>query len=372
MIKKVPLPKKYHFLVNKKFISKFFEKKKFFQKEIKIEKINPNSVEMAGVLKIFINYLISLDMEKKTLQAIYRFGGSKSQEFQVLRYLSDYKFKNSHFLIPRPLFYFKKEKVLLYENVPGIPLSDLPVKKTLSLLKNKISLFVNSLVSLQKTNPPAPKYNFKKDEIKAKKFEIEFLKFLPESRDLIKKTILEIFEKKKFYLTKNIPPFFTHNDLTLGNLIWQKDYNPPTTHKNSLGLIDFSESCYQDPLTDLGTFLAQLDYLDFRLGGKVLPRSREISLRGLVKNLQKEYIKKYITSLKKDYYPPTTLPAEGWAPDIKNKLLLNGWGKRLSLYRAWGNLQNAIFVLAAQEKIQNPRGCLWFLKVTDNLLRYEK
>lgn len=341
MIKKVPLPKKYQFLVNKKFLSKFFEKKKPPTLQgggkIKIEKIRLNSIEMTGSLKIFIRYLISLNREKKSLQAIHRFGGSHDQEFQVLRYLSNYKFKNSHFLIPRPLFYFKKEKVLLYEDVSGRPLSDLSVKKTFCLLKNKISLLVNSLVSLQKTNPPAPKYNLKRDEIKAKKFEIEFFKFLPESRDLIKKTISEIFKRKKFYLTKNTPPFFTHNDLTLGNLIWQK---------NSFGLIDFSESCYYDPLTDLGTFLAQLDYLDFRLGKKVL-----------VKNLQKEYIKEYITSLKKG--------------DIfKNKLFLDGWGKRLSLYQAWGNLQNAIFVLGAEERVQNPQGCLWFLKLSNDLLKY--
>ncbi len=344
MIKKIPLLSEYRFLVNKSFLQDFFLKNNFFKAEkIKIQKIKESSVMMDNALKIFISYQISLNhKEKKSLHAIHRFRGSSLKEFQILNYLWQYPFPEDHFLLPKPLFYFKKEKVLLYEDVPGKPFSGLPKKKILVLLKNIIPSLVDSLIALQKTKPPAETYSLKKDEIKTKEFEKEFLKFLPLHRSLIKKNVSEIFEKKKFYLSKDIPSFFTHSDLTFGNLIWQKN-------TNSLGLIDFSESCYYDPLADAGTFLGQLDYLDFLFEKK----------ERLLKTLQKKFSKKYINSLKKEF-------------GSKGKSFLDEWQKRLSLHRAWGNLQNAIFVLAAQQKIQNPKGCLWFLKLSNNLLNNEK
>lgn len=329
MIEKIKLPKEYEFLTDKYFLSDFFKKNDFFSgNEVKIKEIKENSIVMDKMLKIFINYKILVNAREKEVYAIRRFGGTKIEEFKILKYFLE-DFPQNNFLLPKPFFYFKKEKFLLYEGVDGKSLKFFKEDNCLLLLKNKISSLVNLVTAIQKSRPPAKKYNIRNDYIKAKKFEKEFLKFLPSSKKIIKETISQIFKEKEFYY--KIPFSFIHNDLTLGNIIWEKS-------SDSFGLIDFSQSCYYDPLADVGTFLAQLDYLNF------LTKKEQF-----IKGLQAEFVKKYFNLSQKDFS-----------------------SKRLFLHRAWANLQNAIFILGAQSKKQNLQGCLWFLKLANNLLNNAK
>ena len=327
MIKKIPLPNKYHFLINKKFLLNFF-KKIFLGKKVKIEKIKINSIEMSGSLKIFLQYFLTIGREKKFFHAIYRFSGTQEKEFQILKYLFNFNFP-----VPQPLFYFKKEKVLFYEDLLGVPLSEIKKEKILKILKEIIPSLVSSLFFLHKVKPPVPKYDLKEDFQKFKIFEKEFKKFLPEEKNLIEKLIFKVFKEKKFYLKKIGFPNFLHNDLTFGNIILLKN--------KKIGFIDFSRSCFYDPISDVSTFLSQLDYLLF-----LMPkRNKEIS------KIQGEFVNSYL-KLAKGYLPPSK--------DI---------GERLSLFRAYGNLKNAIFILGAEERFQNPKGCLWFLRMAEKNLK---
>lgn len=341
MIKKIKIPKKYRFFIDKAAVERFLAKNKFFGAgDIEIKEITEDSILMDNVSKVFIRYRISLDKkEDKFLHLLHRFGGTDIIEFKILEYLQNSGYLG-FFLLPRPLFYFKKEKFILYEDVSGEPIYILPKEEILSLLEKRTDLLAGFLISLHKTKPPAKKYNIKNDEIEAKKFEKEFLKFLPRFKNLIKETVSGILKGKRFYL-KNIPSsFFIHNDFTFGNLIWQRE-------KDTFGLIDFSESCYYDPLADVGIFLAQMDYLNFLTGKEKL-----------IEKIQEKFTRKYVDLFKKKF-------------PIETGEFLKDYQKRLFLHRAWGDLQNAVFVLAAQEKKQNLEGCLWFIKKANNLLEDE-
>jgi len=329
MIKKAVLPKNYLFLKNRNFLEKFFSN---FYSKPEVLKIKISSIKMSGNLKIFGEYKIKERNKIKKVFAIHRFLGTKIEEFEILKYLFNFKFREPKFLIPRSLFYFKKEKIIFYEALEGAPLSEIKGELLLKILKSKTKALSLALTQLQKTKPKAKIYDLEDDLRKFKVFENVLKKYFKKKveRDLIEELFSKLITKSRCYF-ENLKNFsFCHNDLTFGNLIYQK---------GKIGLIDFSESCFSDPLTDVGTFLAQLDYLLYLFPNKI----KEI--RKLRKEFKDSYLKLARKELKKEA------------------------GERIAVYRSWANLKNAIFVLGAEERFQNREACLWFLKLSQKILQ---
>lgn len=322
MIKKVALPQKYSFLKDKDFLEKFFSK---FYSKPKIFDLKISSIEMSGNLKIFGEYKIKERNKIRKNFAIYRFSGTKIEEFEILKYLFNFKFREPRFLIPKPLFYFKKEKVIFYEALEGVSLSEIKGERLLKILKSKIKDISSALIQLQKTKPPAKTYKLENDLKKFKIFKNVLEKYFKKKaeRDLIRKLFFKATTKRKHYF-KNLKNFsFCHNDFTFGNLIYQN---------GKIGLIDFSSSCFSDPLFDLGKFLSQLDYLLY------LMPEKEKEIFAIAKSFKNNYFKNQPFSKEEEFE------------------------EKISFYRAWANIESAIFVLGAEEEKQNKIGCYWFLK----------
>ncbi len=325
MIKKVPVPRQFAFTIQKNTMRDFFTRHRanFFpkSKEINLKEITYSSIKLGGSFKLFIKYETELTRDngaknKHAVYAIHRFGGASKNEFRILHYLWHHGWSEGKLAVQRPLHFFLNEKIIMYEELPGIPLIQFLSK----LNQKKISQLFLSIAELMTKlhSTPLPfsiKHSFQKEHQKARSFTKEFHLFFPH-----RKTELSLIEKNIFYLKKQFIKKYsgsfclTHNDFTLGNILWRNGVE-------KLGLIDFSESCIYDPLIDLGTLFAQLDYLYLN---QTLPHS-------FVDSLKRSFIQKYARGGKK----------------------IMQLAERLNLYQAWGAHQNAIFTLAPAEKKHN-------------------
>jgi len=330
MIKKISLPPKYYFLKDKNFLEKRFSE---FYVKPKITNLKISSIKMSGNLKIVGEYKIKEKNKIKKIFAIYRFSGAKLEEFKILKYLFNFEFKEPKFLTPRPLFYFKE--VIFYESLEGTPFFAIKPDNLLKILKSKIEDIIIALIQFHKIKPPAKNYNITQDLKKLEIFKSVLRKYFKNESEIgLIEEVFSIVTKKRINLFQNLKKFcFCHNDFTFGNLIYQK---------GKIGLIDFSESCFSDPLFDLGKFLGQLDYLIY-----------------LNRKLEREVFE-IEEILKNNYFKNQTLFSE------------KEFKERICVYRAFADIENSIFILGAEEKQQNKEGSFWFLQRAKQYLETNK
>ncbi|TAN56987.1 hypothetical protein EPN15_05640 [Patescibacteria group bacterium] len=325
MIKEVPVPRQFAFTIQENAMQNFFARRRanFFpaSKEIALEKIIYSSIKLGKSFKLFIKYEILLTRDNGTknqhaVYAIHRFGGASKNEFRILHYLWHHGWSGGKLAVQRPLYFFSNEKTIMYEGLSGVPL----IQSLPKLNQKKISLIFSSIAEMTRklhsmSVPFHIKNSFQKELQKAKAFTKDFLVFFPHRKTELSFIKRKVFSLKEQFIKKYSDSFcLTHNDFTLGNILWRNE-----TQK--LGLIDFSESCIYDPLIDLGTLFAQLDYLHLN---QTLPHS-------FVDSLKRSFIQKYTRGGRK----------------------IMQLAERLNLYQAWGAFQNAIFTLAPAEKKHN-------------------
>lgn len=305
----------------------FFSKRRasFFPncKKVELEKIEHSAIRLGGVLKIFIKYLIRLQFankrEQRLLYGIRRFGGTSRNEFLILLYLWNSGASVKNLLINRPLCFFIKESVILYEELRGCPLykkiEKLPFQKILPFIE-PVAELAAQLHAKGKKAPFNIGNSFQKEKKKAALFLKEFSRFYPNRKEEIKDLLEKIFFLKNRIIRLHGRSFsLIHNDLTLGNIVFQKE-------TKRLGLIDFSESCTYDPIIDVGIFLSQIDYLGY------IKNARPADIQ----NFKLLFIRKYARK-----------------SGIKQMMIK----RRVNAYQAWGAIQNAIFTLAPAEKKHN-------------------
>ena len=327
MLKRVSIPKRYAFFASGKAMQKILSEKRdnFFpnSRDVFIKKIDCSSLRLGGVLKIFIKYLVGVQYANKTeqrlLYGIRRFNGTSHSEFLILRYLWKNSISSKNLLINRPLYFFSQYKIILYEELAGDPLNEeikqLSPQKTLRFLEPVANLI--ALLHAKGEGAPFKVQNsFQKEKKKAALFLKDFVDFYPNRGKEIKHLIEKVFFLKNRIIRRHNKTFtLIHNDLTLGNIVFQEK-------TKKLGVIDFSESCTYDPFIDVGTFLSQVDYL------------------GHTKNIHPADIREFKQLFTKRY-----LRQSG----EKQKTI----NERLNTYQAWGAIQNAIFALAPAEKNHN-------------------
>jgi len=330
MLKRVSIPKQYAFFVSKKAMQKIFTENRdiFFpnSKNVSIEQITFSSIRLGGALKIFIRYVVAVQTarkkEKRILYGIHRFRGASRSEYDILQYFWKNTSKRGGILsfpMNRPIHFFPKQKLILYEELAGKTLGEslrsIPAKKILSFLLPVADLIAR-LHALGRRAPFVIRHTLVKERVKADAFFKEFQIFFPDQSKEIRALLNTIFYFKKQFIRKFGKSFILiHNDMTLGNVVVQKK-------TKRLGLIDFSESCTYDPLIDIGTFLSQVDYLGYEKN--IHPTD--------VQKFKQLFIKKYMQRDGKEQKNVT---------------------ERLNTYQAWGAVQNAIFTLAPAEKKHN-------------------
>ncbi len=198
------------------------------------------------------------------------------QSYQTIKAIWNNK-KNKH-MISKPLNYYKKYNLYLYNKTIGDSISLLIENKKIN--KNTLKKHVkqagetmSELHNIDITNFSKIKFidNYGTDEqLKWFKFYLNKIPQLDTKKNhsLPKKT-KNLIDK---YLNNN-QKTFVHGDFQLQNLI---------VHKNKIKLIDFDNSDINDPLLDVGNFLNQLNYKGLLKEG--VDDLRKIFLKSYLKN----------------------------------------------------------------------------------------
>ena len=198
--------------------------------------------------------------------------------------------KDNYKYIAKPLYYFEDYSVFIYESAKGKALNKILKEKILSKdeLSEKIKIVAKYLAKLHKIRITKIKesnflYNYnlmKQVDIFYKDLKTDKFDFCDDLLGIIKQTKQEI---KKFL---EIKKSLIHGDFQVENFIFDKD---------NLKFIDFDLAEINDPLIDVGNFLAQIYYGGIM--GKDVDYYRALFLKKYFyynKNIDKKFINERI------------------------------------------------------------------------------
>ncbi|MBM3250894.1 MAG: aminoglycoside phosphotransferase family protein [Candidatus Nealsonbacteria bacterium] len=257
----------------------FAEKKNYFfpdQRGRKIKKIKINQVSPFWAKKTcLIKYnLIFEDGSEKIIRGTAKTNFSKEGVWKIMNYLYKNIPAQESPKIPRPLGYLKNINLLLYEEVPGIPLV-LALEKENEKIKEKYlkkaAAWLSWLHNLSPLRKKLPKSAFigsngyKKTFKKIEKHIPELKKYFPPQKE--SDSIDKIWQFKKTII---------HNDFYPGNSI---------VNRGDFFGIDFDRAGFGPPLMDVAALFSFFDFPK-RIWKNEIPQKE-------IKKLQNAFLKEY-------------------------------------------------------------------------------
>ncbi len=240
--------------------------------------------------------------------------GSRKGAFNKAQFLYNNGFSEGKLQVTKPLFYLEKQKAFFYEASEGQSLFSFFTQDPNKDLKQSFDLVISWIKKLHKLNKgDYDWHNFKIDKMipDPKRFVKDFLIDNKEQGEYIKNLINEMNKLENKY-SQNHKPVLIYGDYHPENIII-KDLNT-----KDLKMIDLTDICLGDPMTDLGTFLQQFDFM----GHNFISRQKM--------NDYKEYfIERYFKK------------------DLKNIGIK--YINRINLYQAWTALRSAVFLFYMKE-----------------------
>jgi thiamine kinase-like enzyme len=318
------------YLLDEKYLRRLFSRKLGWEifKKGKITKIeiqtHKNLIGSKSFYHIVARY--SIYFTKTENEPIHIFCNANSKEprkgaFEALQYIWNQKFNKGALHCPKPLFFSNRLKAMFYYEMPGDKnlfelisqgkcsfkeITDY-VKLTANWLKRlhhlptKKAKNFNPIQSKIETIIPGPEYFLAKIAQKHKDY--------PQLKVKIEKLFKEINNLEKKYLPE-VKKVIIHGDCHPENVIIAP-YG-----KNSIGIIDYTDTCLGDFTRDIGNFLQQLGWM-----------SREYLPEDKIKQLKRAFLRTYFGKRKLNQ-------------NLKNRLLL---------YQAWTALRSAIFFLTIRD-----------------------
>lgn len=323
-----------YYLINKNALKKFFNTllKRSLPKNTKISDIEISSfkhhVSKNHFYHIVNRYTLSLTSnrqgkKRKTITIICNANSAEPRRgaFEALCFLWKHGFDRGKYRSPQPLYYHKKLKAMFYFEMPGkINLYELVTQKRADIqtIKNHIILAVgwlkklhllptegaknfNPLQSRIETIIPGPNHFLKKIEQKHPDY--------PQYRKKIE-NLFNIISKLDNQNLQVIQKTIIHGDFHPENIIIAP-YG-----SNSIGVIDYTDTCLGDNVRDVSNFIQQFDWMT----------------REYLSQRNRETIKRLFL---RSYFKTTHLSRE-----IHHRLLL---------YQAWTALRSAIFFLTIKD-----------------------
>lgn len=253
--------------------------------------------------------------------------------FKTQNYLYKHQFDKGPFQVSKPLLYLPKLALILYQELPGRPLTSyLKKKHSQSLLYTK-----RAARWLTKLHNLKVKFGRKKtlaqEKVEMKYFVMDYANYTKEIQKQGKEILKKIFEAKQ-KIDNPKRHTLIHGDFNPNNIIIK---SPKET-----GVIDFGNSWYFDPLSDVGNFLAQLDLLVWHYYFN----------RGLIERAKKVFLAEYLKT---------------WKGKDKETL------KNIKILQAWWTMQIMAYVLKVRIKGVGKRGrrvILGALKSAKEYLNY--
>lgn len=276
-------------------IVKFFPKNKIIKIKTKSQKPGL-SVIRPGVK--FFKYQVFFLKNAEIIEKELYLKKAKTKEYRTLKQL-----KGSKIVVPKPLFYFPKKEMLLYEGIKGEKIEKIIEKRKFNLkMLKEIAKSLNEIHQLKLRG--IEKNSMSKMIKKVKGIFLAFARHLPTELEKVKKILNQILFRRKRFL-KDFPKKFTHGDFTPANLTLTKE--------KKIGVIDFSNAILDDCLFDVSNFLSQLNACKMRYK---IPEKQ--------KTVWQNKFREYFLALSKE------------------KRMTK---ERIDLYQAWNEIHNAsIFI----------------------------
>ncbi len=271
---------------NKKIMGKFFNriiKEKFpkgsILKELRVTDVGGMTFKKA------LKYDLAIETPRgKIIKKVIR-GNVPSKDTwresmvadKTKKILFQHNFASGPFQVPIPLGYYKSLNLVLYEDYPGIPLTNYIVKNrgNVKYMVKQSALWLARLHNMKIKKGIKKKLPEIKNEINY--FIDDYKNNFPDVY-AIGATILEqIFPlfKNEVFNRKNTF-ILTHGDPNPNNVIINKD---------KVAIIDWGRSYAYDPLSDVANYLAQLNMLTwfFSANSRVIRNARKIFLDNYLK-----------------------------------------------------------------------------------------
>lgn len=307
--------------LDRSFIQKLFEKKSktyfpFLKNNriqgIKIEKTSPIWAKETCLVryKIFFN-----KNNQKTIRGTAKIHKSGEKTWQIMKYLYSQGFNKKPFAIARPIDFIEEINLILYEEAPGQPLTEILQSKNAKMSTSISCLKDTSALLIKLHTFPVPKKLFRKALfLGSEKYEKVFnkiKKIMPELKDyLIPIKNLKIIDK----IWRNEKNTFIHNDFYPGNLI---------VNQGNFYCIDLDKAGLGPALMDIATLYGSLEFpkeiWELNFSEKEIKHLQETFLKTYCKLgaidylITKKRLKKFLAKIYLDqihYY--ASLTAKGW------------------------------------------------------------
>lgn len=300
-------------VLDQSYMEKFFEKKmpgyfSDFKRLISLRIDDRSSAQFKKAIKYSIRYLDkSNNIIKKSIRGNVPSLDTTYEAVianEILKTLVKHGFNQGKLQVNKPIDYFPKLRMILYQSYPGTPLTEF-IRRKVPAINDHIKKSAKWLLKLHSYKLKIGKLkNYKREKDEARYFIMNFRKYYPEIVDkskLILKKVLEI--KKTISPEIKKKAILIHGDYNPYNIIIN-DFNT-----NKLAVIDFGNAWRFDPLADVGNFLIQLELLFWQ---------------GLVMD------KKYLEKMKRNFLAQYLKGLKG----NKKKIM-----QRINLYQVWWAMQ---------------------------------
>ena len=258
-----------------------------------------------------IKYL-TINSSKKTLYlfATGHSDGSRQAAFDKLNFLYTHGFDQGQFQVTRPLFFVSEQKGFFYEASIGQSLFDFFKQDDFLNLNNAFELVAGWVRELH--NLPVkgdfvwPKFSVADMVPSPQQFLPDFINHDSEFGSQVKRILIEVQNWEKEF-SNQVKCSLIYGDYHPENIIIE---NLDTDH---LRMIDFTDVALGDPMTDLGAFLQQFDFMGHRFFS-----------RNKINECKEYFIKAYFG---------------------KNLAEIDAsFFQRINLYQAWTALRTAVFL----------------------------
>jgi len=238
------------------FIEKFFKKNfKIYFPDVKKEKIKKIEIEKKSPIwakdTSLLRYKIFFDSQLKIVRGSAKKTHSKKKIFFLMNYLYWHGFNKGSYRIPKPLDYFEKANLLLYEEVEGETFASMLAQNKLKKIEQNVKRIAQWLAKLHTTKIKG--VLFEKalflGKRKYQKMFSDIENLMPSLKKDLKFSIdLDLVQqawRKKEYFA------LIHNDFYPGNIIIQD---------SKIFGIDFDRAGIGPFLMDLATFYGCFDF----------------------------------------------------------------------------------------------------------------
>ena len=304
--------------LDKIFIQELFRRKKklFFSStkaeisDVKVEKISPDWAKESCLTRYEILFS---DGAKRNVRGTAIAGKSKKSVWKIMSYLYSRDFSSGDLRIARPLDYIENINLSLYEESPGVTLTEVIRKGSEAIIKQNLKKIARWLTKLHNVDFEGKKFakaifiglnGYKRIFQEIGKYTPQLKKDFPAPNKLNFINRIWLREKK-----------LIHNDFYTGNSVSDGEI---------VSGIDFDRVGVGPSLMDVATFYGALDFpreiLDLGLHKKQSHRFQEFFFRqyceerGLNQSQTKQHLKKFLVKICLDqiyYYAAFTI--KGWS-----------------------------------------------------------